>query len=67
MGAAFAFIPIQLLSPLLNRQNSLFDVGRSMFDVHFFVNPYEIQFLLRLKWPLFNPADGTSEPLNPER
>jgi len=28
-----------LLSLFLNRQNTLFDVGRSMFDVHFLVNP----------------------------
>jgi hypothetical protein len=28
--------------------HSMFDVGRSMFDVH--------QFLLRSNWPLFRPA-----------
>ena len=28
-----------LLSLFLNLQNSLFDVGRSMFDVHFLSNP----------------------------
>jgi hypothetical protein len=44
----------------LNRQNSLFDVGSSTFDVNFLVYPfYETilpKFLLRLNWPLSNPT-----------
>ncbi len=45
----------------LNWQNSLFDVGRSMFDVHFLVNPYEtsVYFLIRLA--AFQ-ASGWAEP-----
>ncbi len=46
----------------LNWQNTLFDVGRSMFDVHFLVSPlYETtlpKFLFRLDRPFFWPAAG---------
>jgi hypothetical protein len=39
--------------------HSPFDVGRSMFDVHFLVNPLmklaRVTFLIRSNWPLRRP------------
>ena len=61
-GLRSHFGGVGLLSLFLNGQNSLFDVGRSMFDVHFLVNSsYETtlpKFLFRLDRPFFWPAAG---------